>query len=84
MPNRQLVPLKTDVHSLGFILNTMFADGRDLFADFMKCEFSEENILFWRACEDLKWETHPEKIEKKAQIIYENFIAPCSKNEVSG
>ncbi len=34
--------------------------GRKIFRDFLKCEYSEENILFWLACEELKKERVPE------------------------
>ena len=35
-----------------------------MFREFLRCEYSEENILFWMACEDLKKETSPEKVEE--------------------
>ena len=37
-----------------------------VFRTFLRCEYSEENILFWLACEDLKKERSPELIEEKA------------------
>lgn len=58
------------------------AAGRKVFRDFLKCEYSEENILFWLACEDLKQETNPEVIEEKARKIYEDFISILSPKEV--
>ncbi|XP_015788093.1 cell wall protein AWA1 isoform X2 [Tetranychus urticae] len=57
--------------------------GRKVFRDFLKCEYSEENILFWLACEDLKNESNPEVIEEKARIIYEDYISILSPKEVS-
>lgn len=45
-------------------------------------EFSEENILFWLACEDLKMENNPAVIEEKARIIYEDYISILSPKEV--
>ncbi|GJQ68096.1 hypothetical protein Trydic_g10699 [Trypoxylus dichotomus] len=57
--------------------------GRKVFRDFLRCEYSEENILFWTACEDLKRETSPEIIEEKARIIYEDYISILSPKEVS-
>lgn len=59
-----------------------FAAGRKVFREFLKCEYSEENILFWLACEELKKETSPEAIEEKARIIYEDFISILSPREV--
>lgn len=57
--------------------------GRKVFRDFLKCEYSEENILFWLACEDLKKETNPDVIEEKARLIYEDYISILSPKEVS-
>lgn len=54
-----------------------------MFRDFLKCEYSEENILFWLACEELKQETNPEAIEEKARYIYEDYISILSPKEVS-
>lgn len=54
-----------------------------MFRDFLRGEYSEENILFWSACEELKKETVPEKIEEKARLIYEDYISILSPKEVS-
>lgn len=59
------------------------ASGRKVFRDFLKCEYSEENILFWLACEDLKKESRPDIIEEKARLIYEDYISILSPKEVS-
>lgn len=56
--------------------------GQKFFAEFLKSEYSDENILFWQACEELKREKNPEKIEEKARIIYEDFISILSPKEV--
>lgn len=58
------------------------AAGRKVFRDFLRCEYSEENILFWLACEDLKVETNVERIEEKARFIYEDYISILSPKEV--
>lgn len=57
--------------------------GRKVFRDFLRSEFSEENILFWLACEDLKKENSPEVVEEKARLIYEDYISILSPREVS-
>lgn len=57
--------------------------GRKVFREFLKCEYSEENILFWLACEDLKKESKPELVEEKARLIYEDYISILSPKEVS-
>lgn len=57
--------------------------GRRAFREFLRGEYSEENILFWLACEDLKKENNPEKIEEKARMIYEDYVSILSPREVS-
>nr|CAG4645248.1 EOG090X0IBZ [Leptodora kindtii] len=57
--------------------------GRVVFREFLKCEYSEENILFWLACEDLKKEKNAELVEEKARLIYEDYISILSPKEVS-
>ncbi|XP_043490347.1 regulator of G-protein signaling 17-like isoform X1 [Polistes fuscatus] len=57
--------------------------GRKLFREFLRSEYSEENIAFWLACEELKRESNPEKIEEKARFIYEDYISILSPKEVS-
>jgi len=59
------------------------ASGRRVFRDFLRCEYSEENILFWLACEDLKAEKSPALVEEKARLIYEDYISILSPKEVS-
>lgn len=56
--------------------------GRVVFREFLKCEYSEENILFWLACEDLKKDNNPEVVEEKARLIYEDYISILSPKEV--
>ncbi|XP_051159528.1 regulator of G-protein signaling 17 isoform X2 [Leptopilina boulardi] len=57
--------------------------GRRLFREFLVSEYSEENIAFWLACEQLKRETNSERIEEKARLIYEDYISILSPKEVS-
>ncbi|KAK6643214.1 Regulator of G-protein signaling 17 [Polyplax serrata] len=57
--------------------------GRNVFRDFLRCEYSEENILFWLACEELKNASNPEEVEEKARVIYEEYISILSPKEVS-
>ncbi|XP_014482606.1 PREDICTED: regulator of G-protein signaling 20 isoform X4 [Dinoponera quadriceps] len=59
------------------------AAGRNLFREFLVSEYSEENIAFWLACEQLKRESNPETIEEKARLIYEDYISILSPKEVS-
>lgn len=57
--------------------------GRDKFREFLRSEFSEENVLFWLACEELKKQTNPDSIEERARSIYEDYISILSPKEVS-
>nr|XP_021517622.1 LOW QUALITY PROTEIN: regulator of G-protein signaling 20-like [Meriones unguiculatus] len=57
--------------------------GRNAFREFLRTEFSEENMLFWMACEELKREANKSTIEEKARIIYEDYISILSPKEVS-
>ena len=65
-----------------FVKNFTSKGGRRVFREFLRCEYSEENILFWLACEDLKKENNPEKIEEKARMIYEDYVSILSPREV--
>lgn len=57
--------------------------GRKVFRDFLRGEYSEENIMFWLACEELKREAEPAAVEEKARFIYEDYISILSPKEVS-
>lgn len=60
-----------------------FAAGRKVFQDFLRCEYSEENILFWIACEELKTEKDAKSVATRARDIYEDYISILSAKEVS-
>ncbi|XP_051962254.1 regulator of G-protein signaling 20-like isoform X1 [Xyrauchen texanus] len=57
--------------------------GRNKFREFLRTEYSEENMLFWLACEDLKMEINKSAIEEKSRVIYEDYISILSPKEVS-
>ncbi|XP_078317766.1 regulator of G-protein signaling rgs-2-like isoform X2 [Crassostrea virginica] len=57
--------------------------GRKVFREFLRSEYSEENMLFWLACEEIKREDNPEVVEEKARNIYEDYISILSPKEVS-
>ncbi|XP_064604740.1 regulator of G-protein signaling 17-like isoform X2 [Liolophura sinensis] len=61
----------------------MKSNGRKVFREFLRSEYSEENMLFWLACEELKKEENPEVVEEKARLIYEDYISILSPKEVS-
>ncbi|KAJ8274484.1 hypothetical protein COCON_G00091090 [Conger conger] len=59
------------------------SDGLETFTQFLRTQFSEENIEFWLACEDYK-ETSPEsKLTSKAKQIYAVYIDSDSPKEVN-
>lgn len=58
-------------------------DGVELFEGFLKSEFSEENIQFWKACE--RYKTVPEHmVDREAAIVYEEYVGPQAPKLVSG
>lgn len=57
--------------------------GRNVFRVFLRTEYSEENMLFWLACEDLKQESSRSRVEEKALSIYDDYISILSPKEVS-
>jgi len=58
------------------------AAGRQMFKTFLRSEYSEENMLFWIACEELKHESVPDVVEEKARSIYDDYISILSPKEV--
>ncbi|GCC22260.1 regulator of G-protein signaling 10-like [Chiloscyllium punctatum] len=52
-------------------------EGVKHFRDFLRREFSEENVLFWLACEEFKNIQDKQLLHGKAQQIYKTFL--CSK-----
>jgi len=59
------------------------AGGRRLFGEFLRSEFSEENLLFWLACEDLREEQNSERVCEKVREIYDDYVSILSPKEVS-
>lgn len=52
------------------------------FEDFLKSEFSEENIQFWKACERYKT-VSDEHLQKEAEVIFDEFISQHAPKLVS-
>ncbi|XP_078423294.1 regulator of G-protein signaling 17-like isoform X1 [Cetorhinus maximus] len=57
--------------------------GRGILMEFLQSEHSDENILFWLACEELKQEDHKATITEMAKSIYLDYISILSPKEVS-
>ncbi|KAE8598761.1 hypothetical protein XENTR_v10016929 [Xenopus tropicalis] len=87
IPNWEESPSPTleDVYSWGQSFDKLMTTpaGRNAFREFLRTEFSEENMLFWMACEELKKEASKNVIEEKARLIYEDYISILSPKEVS-
>ncbi|KAJ8011224.1 hypothetical protein DPEC_G00055940 [Dallia pectoralis] len=70
---------------LGQSLEKLLTDeyGITAFHDFLKSQFCEENLEFWRACEEFKSISSPEKLVCRATSIYKEFIENDSPKEVN-
>lgn len=53
------------------------------FQDFLRSEFSDENVEFWLACQDYRSSSSADELRSKARSIYEKFIQPTACREVS-
>ncbi|XP_028740458.1 regulator of G-protein signaling 1 [Peromyscus leucopus] len=56
--------------------------GQSVFGNFLKSEFSEENIEFWLACEDYK-KTESELLSSKAENIYKAFVHSDAAKQIN-
>ncbi|XP_068448646.1 regulator of G-protein signaling 5 [Clinocottus analis] len=56
--------------------------GRQAFREFLRSEFSEENLEFWLACEDYRV-TSLNLQKTKSSSIYSQFINPDAPQEVN-
>ncbi|XP_078395825.1 regulator of G-protein signaling 20 isoform X1 [Cetorhinus maximus] len=87
LPNCEESPKPTleEVQSWGQSFDKLMKSpaGRNAFREFLRTEYSEENMLFWLACEDLKKEVNKNLVEEKARLIYEDYISILSPKEVS-
>ncbi|XP_008332708.1 regulator of G-protein signaling 20 isoform X1 [Cynoglossus semilaevis] len=78
-------PTLEEVHSWAQSFDKLMCcpAGRNSFRQFLRTEFSEENMLFWLACEELSQETNKSVVEEKARVVYEDYISILSPKEVS-
>ncbi|XP_066549149.1 regulator of G-protein signaling 10 [Amia ocellicauda] len=58
-------------------------EGVRRFREFLKSEFSEENVLFWLACEDFKKTQDLQKLREKAKQIYSTYLSSKSTTQVN-
>jgi len=57
--------------------------GRKLFDEFLKKEFSRENLQFWIACENLKSVKEDKEFNLQVDVIFKIYILPTAHDEVS-
>lgn len=65
-----------------FFFSSFFLAGVKIFHDFLKSQYSEENLLFWLAVEKLKKETDQAAVKELAQSIYRDYLSSESPKEV--
>ncbi|XP_060686149.1 regulator of G-protein signaling 4-like [Hemiscyllium ocellatum] len=53
------------------------------FTEFLQSEYSEENIMFWLACEEYRKCKSPAKLASKAKKIFNEYIAVEAPKEVN-
>uniref|UniRef100_A0A7N4V7L6 Regulator of G protein signaling 10 n=1 Tax=Sarcophilus harrisii TaxID=9305 RepID=A0A7N4V7L6_SARHA len=58
-------------------------EGIKRFREFLKKEFSEENVLFWLACEDFKKIQDKKQMQEKAKDIYMTFLSSKASSQVN-
>nr|KAF6272141.1 regulator of G protein signaling 11 [Myotis myotis] len=70
-------PTKLRVERWGFSFRELLADpvGRANFMDFLRKEFSAENLSFWEACEELRHGGQAQ-IPTLVDSVYQQFLAP--------
>ncbi|XP_061153601.1 regulator of G-protein signaling 21-like [Syngnathus typhle] len=67
--------------SLEHLLDSKY--GLAAFRNFLKSEYSDENIEFWLTCEDYKKIKSSFRMTSKAKKIYEQFIKAESPKEIN-
>uniref|UniRef100_A0A8C5TXT7 Regulator of G-protein signaling 11 n=1 Tax=Malurus cyaneus samueli TaxID=2593467 RepID=A0A8C5TXT7_9PASS len=70
-------PTKLRVERWGFNFSELINDplGRAQLLEFLKKEFSAENLSFWEACEELRY-GEQSRIAEIVDSIYQQFLAP--------
>ncbi|KAM7102920.1 regulator of G-protein signaling 10 [Ciconia maguari] len=58
-------------------------EGVKRFREFLKKEFSEENVLFWLACEEFKKTQGQKQMQEKAKEIYMTFLSSKASSQVN-
>ncbi|XP_071348381.1 regulator of G-protein signaling 21-like [Trachinotus anak] len=86
LPWKKINRQKTnEANLLGESLETLLSQkrGQIAFRDFLKSEFSEENLDFWLACQEFQTFDSPEELTRRAARIFEEFIRTESPRQVN-
>ncbi|XP_074647639.1 regulator of G-protein signaling 7-like [Tubulanus polymorphus] len=77
-------PTERRVKRWMFGLNELLADatGRHEFESYLKKEYSQENIRFWFACEEMKYGPQS-NVADRVQEIFREFLAPGAPCEIN-
>ena len=87
-PQLSLDELTKETMLMWAVANTGFDNllkssaGRKLFDEFLKKEFSRENLQFWIACENLKEVKCDKDFNLQVDVIFKIYILPTAHNEV--
>ncbi|XP_070617704.1 regulator of G-protein signaling 11 isoform X2 [Erythrolamprus reginae] len=81
---RVTVPTKLRVEGWSFGFSELMGDvlGREQLLEFLKTEFSAENLMFWEACEELRLGEEA-RIAEAVDSIYQEFLAPSATRWVN-
>ncbi|KAH0618318.1 hypothetical protein JD844_017405 [Phrynosoma platyrhinos] len=71
-----------DITKVDLCMENTVQYGQDAFKEFLKSEFSDENIEFWLACEDYK-KTQADHLHSKAEKIYKEFVQSDATKQVN-
>ncbi|XP_069366713.1 regulator of G-protein signaling 13-like [Paralichthys olivaceus] len=68
-------------HSLERLLSSKY--GTKIFQAFLKSEFSDENIEFWKVCEDFKTIKSSFRMSSRAKKIFKRYIQAEAPREIN-
>ena len=60
-----------------------FIGGLELFREYLRSEYSEENLEFWIACEEYRTMPDERQLIPQAQKIFTDFVAIQAPREVN-
>ncbi|XP_027889999.1 regulator of G-protein signaling 3-like [Xiphophorus couchianus] len=83
--NTKSLPSEGEVMRWAYSLEALLTNqyGVAVFRDFLRSEFSEENLDFWLAVEKFKRTPSLSKMTTQARRIYDQFLSPCAARKVN-